>query len=147
MTVQKHSVERLEGRNQELVTERDKVERELLSVQDELDKERKQLNEAETKSIELQGMNFKVCAFIVLSLSLSHTHTHTHTGVSQSQMELIESLKSRIAEANKETARVKQAQNDSEKAKASVELKLRDLQQSYDQLNKNYEVMYILYLY
>ena len=76
MTVQKHSVERLEGRNQELVTERDKVERELLSVQDELDKERKQLNEAETKSIELQGMNFKVCAFIVLSLSLSHTHTH-----------------------------------------------------------------------
>lgn len=62
-------------------------------------------------------------------------------------MELIESLKSRVSEANKETARVKQAQNDSEKAKASVELKLRDLQQSHDQLNKNYEVIYILYLY
>lgn len=56
-------------------------------------------------------------------------------------MESIESLKSRIAEANKETVRVKQAQNDSEKARASVELKLRDLQQSYDQLNKNHEVM------
>ena len=48
-------MERLEGRNQELVSERDKVERELLSVQDELDKERKQLNEAEMKNTELQG--------------------------------------------------------------------------------------------
>lgn len=66
-------MERLEGRNQELVTDRDKVEKELLSVQDELDKERKQLNDAETKNVELQGINLKVCAFI--ALYLSHTHT------------------------------------------------------------------------
>uniref|UniRef100_A0A1X7V8G1 non-specific serine/threonine protein kinase n=1 Tax=Amphimedon queenslandica TaxID=400682 RepID=A0A1X7V8G1_AMPQE len=114
LLVKESVIDHLESRSKELSVERDRIDSDMITVQDELEKQHKLTAKLKTSNEELKKL-------------------------SETQNQSISSLKSRLSEISDENQRIKRSQAESEKDKTSLELNLKSLQQRYDQMSKSHE--------